>query len=159
MRRAQAISTAIYLIYIALLTFSLPPGAMKLDETGIIAAMRQVAPVLPVLLVAAALSAQFSAAVADTSGSGGLVQELTGAPGGARIGYGLLVAAGLVLTWTTDVFQIISHASRAFALYYALQAAIATVGAWRRGDRVRAALFAGATVLAALIVTFGRPVE
>ncbi len=67
MRIAQAISTAIYMVYIGLLTYALPKGAMALDETAIIGAMEIVAPILPLLLVAAALSAQLSAAVADTS--------------------------------------------------------------------------------------------
>ena len=48
-----------------------------LSETAIIDMMHLVAPILPGLLVAAALAAQFSAAVADTSGSGGLFEELT----------------------------------------------------------------------------------
>ncbi len=159
MRIAQAISTAIYMVYIGLLTYSLPQGAMALDETAIIGAMEMVAPILPLLLVAAALSAQLSAAVADTAGSGGLIAELTAGRITSRQGYAVLVTVGLLLTWTTNVFQIISYASRAFALYYALQAAIATVGAWRDRDAARIALFGAATVLAAAIVVFGRSVE
>lgn len=159
MRLAQGISAAIYMTYIGLLTYSLPRGAMALDETAIIEAMRIVAPILPLLLVAAALSAQMSAAVADTSGSGGLIEELTHGRITTRQGYAVLVAAGLALTWTTNVFQIISFASRAFAIYYTLQAAIATIGAWRNDDTARTAIFGTATGLAALIVVFGRPVE
>ena len=37
-----------------------------------------IATALPILLVVAALAAQFSAAVADTNGCGGLMQEMTG---------------------------------------------------------------------------------
>jgi hypothetical protein len=159
MRLAQGISTAIYMVYISLLAYSLPRGTMPLDETAIIAAMEIVAPILPLLLVVAALSAQLSAAVADTSGSGGLIEELAGGRITTRQAYAVLVAAGLVLTWTTNMFQIISYASRAFALYYVLQAAIATVGAWRNRDAKRMTIFATATILAALIVAFGRSVE
>ncbi len=132
---------------------------MALDETAIIDAMRIVAPILPILLVAAALSAQLSAAVADTGGSGGLIAELTRGRITPRQGYAVLVALGLTMTWTTDVFQIISYASRAFALYYALQAAIATLGAWRNGARGRTVLFGAATLLAVPIVVFGRAAE
>jgi len=99
------------------------------------------------------------AAVADTSGSGGLIEELTRGRITTRQAYAVLVTAGLVLTWTTNVFQIISYASRAFALYYALQAAIATVGAWRNRDAKRMTIFAAVTILAALIVVFGHSVE
>lgn len=159
MRLAQWLATAIYMVYIILLAYSLPRGAMPLDETAIIAAMEIVAPILPLLLVAAALSAQLSAAVADTSGSGGLIEELAKGRITTRQAYVVLVAAGLVLTWTTNVFQIISYASRAFALYYALQSAIATIGAWRNRERLRMTIFGAASVLAALIVVFGRSVE
>lgn len=159
MQLAQGLSTLIYLIYIGLLSYVFARSSIALDETAIIDAMEIVAPILPLLLVAAALSAQLSAAVADTSGSGGLIEELTGRRIAPRQGYALLVAGGLLLTWTADVFQIISYASRAFALYYALQAAIATVGAYRNHDTRRTALFGAATGLASVIVLFGRAVE
>lgn len=159
MKLAQAASTVIYMVYIALLTYALPAMAMTTDETAIIDAMEIVAPILPLLLVAAALSAQLSAAVADTSGSGGLVEELTAGRISPRQGYAALVGIGLVLTWTTNVFQIISYASRAFAAYYALQSAIAAVSAMRQGHRGKATLYGAAAVLAGLIVVFGRPVE
>lgn len=125
MRWAQAIASVIYMIYIVLLTYAFPPTTGDLSETAIIAMMAVVAPVLPALLVAAALSAQFSAAIADTSGAGGLVAELTRRRISPRQAYAVLVAAGIALTWSANVFQIISYASRAFALYYAIQAAIA----------------------------------
>ena len=112
------------------------------------------------LLVAAALSAQFSAAVADTSGSGGLIAELTHGRVPVRVAYAVLVAVGLVLTWSLDVFQIISYASRAFALYYTLQALIAAAAAWRiPGDRLRAPAYLALALLGALIVLFGASVE
>jgi hypothetical protein len=159
MRLAQLLSTAIYLIYIGFLSFAFPAGTLTLDETTIIDLMQIVAPILPILLVAAALSAQFSAAVADTSGSGGLIVELTKGRVSARQGYAILVGIGLIMTWTYDVFQIISHASRAFAFYYALQAAIAALTARRQKHTGKAILFTAAALLAALIVIFGRAVE
>lgn len=159
MRLAQLVSAAIYLIYIGFLSFSFPAGTLTLDETTIIDLMQIVAPILPILLVAAALSAQFSAAVADTSGSGGLIVELTKGRVSARQGYAILVGIGLIMTWVYDVFEIISHASRAFALYYALQAAIAALAARRQNQPSKALLFTAAALLAALIVIFGRAVE
>lgn len=159
MRMAQGLSTAIYLVYIGLLTYSLPPSTAALEETAIIDAMEIVAPILPLLLIAAALSAQLSAAVADTSGSGGLITELTRGRLTPRQGYAILVVIGLLLTWTANVFQIISYASRAFALYYGLQSAIATLRALRNGQTARAGMFGSATLLAALIVILGRSVE
>ena len=92
------------MIYIGLLAFLFPPKTVPLNETAIIDMMGIVAPILPVLLVAAALSAQFSAAVADTNGSGGLIAELSRGRISPRVGYTLLVGIGLLLTWTANVF-------------------------------------------------------
>jgi hypothetical protein len=158
MRLAQLVSTGIYVVYIALVAYVFEPASLALDETAVIAMMARVAPILPFLLVAAALSAQFSAAIADTGGSGGLVAELTGNRFSARQGYALLVAIGLVLTWSADVFQIINYASRAFALYYALQALIAASAAGRCGQRSRAALFLVLAGLGWAIAIFGEAV-
>ena len=159
MRLAQALSTIIYVIYIALLTYAFDPNARTLDETAIIDLMQIVAPILPVLLVAAALSAQFSAAVADTSGSGGLIEELTHGRVPPQAAYLLLVVIGVTLTWTADVFEIIGYASRAFAVYYALQAMIAALTAWTEGARPHVALFAALACLGAAIALFGTAVE
>ena len=133
MRQAQWISSMIYIAYIGLLAFCFPRGGLTLEETAIISLMEIVAPILPLILIAGALAAQFSAATADMAGSGGLVSELTGGRISSRVSYAVLAATGIVLTWQANVFEIISYASRAFALYYALQAAIASVSAWRRG--------------------------
>ena len=156
MRLAQLLAAAIYMTYIVLLAYSVDTTGAELTETSIIAMMQVVAPVLPLLLVVAALSAQFSAAVADTGGAGGLVGELTAGRLSPRNAYGLLVGLGLALTWTSDVFAIISYASRGFALYYALQSGIACVGSKSARGRVG---FGALTVLGVAITLFGVPVE
>ena len=129
MQWAQWLSTVIYMLYILLLAFVFERGALQFSETAIVDMMAIVAPILPVLLVAAALAAQFSAAEADTSGSGGLVAELTGGRVSARMAYVMLTGIGLALTWSAGIFDIISYASRAFAAYYGLQAFIAMLNA------------------------------
>jgi hypothetical protein len=160
MRWAQWLSSAIYMVYIVLLAYGFQASDIKLTETSIIDMMRQVAPLLPVLLVAAALAAQLSAAVADTSGSGGLFAELTQGRVTPRMGYLALGVIGLTLTWAANVFEIISMASRAFALYYALQAAIAAVTARNNGEPAwKWSLFVALGLLGAAIVAFGQPVE
>lgn len=159
MVRAQMISSAIYMAYILPLAFLFPVGAIPLSETAIIPLMEVVAPILPGLLVAAALASQFSAAVADTAGSGGLVQELTHGRLSTRAGYLAVVAVGLGLTWSANVFEIIAYASRAFAAYYAAQSAIAALGARAEGRPVRTALLAGLAALGAAAALFGVPVE
>ena len=155
MRLAQGVATAIYVVYVLLLVYAhhVPEGA--LSETAVIEMMRDVSPLLPWMLIGAALAAQFSAAVADTGGSGGLIAELSGQRISARQGYLALCLAGLALTWTADVFQIISYASRAFALYYMVQAAIAA----RHATGARRILWGTLALLAAAIALFGQPVE
>ncbi|MCB1478487.1 MAG: hypothetical protein R3D43_02350 [Tepidamorphaceae bacterium] len=160
MRRAQIITTAIYMVYIGLLAYVFPVGELELSETAIIGMMNLVAPILPLILVAAALSAQLSAAVADTGGAGGLFEEVSNGRVSQRAAYALLAAIGISLTWFFDVFEIISHASRAFALYYALQAVIAAVSAWRNeGAGMRAVFYGVLALLGLAIVVFGIPAE
>lgn len=160
MKLAQLISTLIYLSYIVLLTYAFDSSGKGLSETAIIDMMSVVAPVLPLLLVAAALSAQFSAAVADTGGSGGLINELSGNKVSPRQAYLLLVLAGLVITWTVDLFEIIAYASRAFALYYSLQALIAMFSAMqKRLPWYQVSLYGFLALLGLLIAMFGDAVE
>lgn len=159
MYMAQWISAGIYVLYIIFLTYAVDTTDIPLSETAIIDLMQTVAPILPILLIVAALSAQFSAAIADTGGSGGLLAELSRGLLPEKAAYALLVALGITLTWTANIFEIISYASRAFALYYALQSAVAARLAWRDGAHGRAALYGVLTGLGAAITVFGTPVE
>ena len=160
MRRAQWISAGIYVLYIGLLSFLFPPGVLELRETAIIDLMRIVTPLLPMILIAGALTAQISAATADMAGSGGLLFELSKGRISQRAAYAGLVAIGLVLTWSANIFEIISYASRAFALYYATQCAIAASAAWRR-DRAfpSTILYAALTVVGFAIFILAVPAE
>ncbi|PCI87452.1 MAG: hypothetical protein COB24_06225 [Hyphomicrobiales bacterium] len=160
MRFAQYISSAIYIIYIGLIAYIFKPEDFGLSETAIIDMMVVVAPILPAMLIVAALSAQFSAAIADTGGSGGLMSELTGGKIKPQYAYLILVVIGLYLTWNVNIFGIISYASRAFAFYYGLQAIIAAVFAYKSGDRsLRFYLYIGLACLGFVIAIFGTPVE
>ena len=160
MQLAQVVAGVIYMIYIGLFAYAFDRGEFQLSETAIIDMMGLITPILPLLLVMAALAAQFSAAIADTSGSGGLFEELTRGRMTARYGYALLVAIGLFLTWEADVFQIIAYASRAFAIYYTLQSAIAARRAFIAPTAwSRKAGFSLLVILGLLIVLFGNDVE
>jgi hypothetical protein len=159
MRLAQWISSGIYCLYIVLLTYAFKSDQLSLEETAIIDLMQVVAPILPLLLVVAALSAQFSAAIADTSGSGGLMAEVTKGMVTERRAYALLVGVGVFLTWTANIFEIISYASRAFALYYSIQSSIAAIRAAHRGSARQTVFFVAMAVLGGAITLFGTSVE
>ncbi|MGA9334946.1 MAG: hypothetical protein WBV39_11770 [Rudaea sp.] len=154
MRRAQWISSGIYVTFIALLMPHAPGGRPGVgEETQIVDILAHVAGVLGPLLVLAALASQLSAAVADMSGAGGLMTEYTRGRVNSRVAYAGIAVVAVLLTWSTDILGLIAYASRAFAVYYLLQCILA----WRlaRGDSVRRTLFAAAAALAAAVVLFG----
>lgn len=160
MRRAQWLSSAIYIAYIGLASVCFSADGVPLSETAVIGMMAPVAALLPPLLVLAALAAQFSAAAADTNGCGGLVHEMSRGRLTSRQAYVGLVAAALALTWLADIFQIISLASRAFAAYYALQMVLAVVLGRETGAPARQrAWHALLAVLMLAVVVFGQPAE
>ena len=161
---AQLVASAIYMTYVIPLSASFASGGFALSETAIIDLMTRVSTLLAPMLILAALSSQFSAAVADTACAGGLVEELTASKLrlDPRWGYVLVVFSGLVLTWIADIFSIISYASRAFALYYAIQSCLAAVRAWRLNDArkiFRTVCYAGLAILGLAIVVLGTPID
>jgi hypothetical protein len=121
MRIAQLVAAAIYFVFIVLSLPVLSGFEQEISETAIIAISGNVAYVLPAMLVIAAVMSQASAAIADTVGAGGLVHESTGGRVKPKMAYVALCAIAIVLVWSVNIFQIISIASRLFALYYAIQ--------------------------------------
>ena len=160
MRIAQLMSTVIYLLFIALATVLFHDN-LGADVTAIISMTKPVAVVLPILLAVAAIGSQFSAAVADNEGAGGLIEDITHSKVPIRYAYLLILLVTVVLAWSTNVNEIISYASRAFALYYTLQCAVAWVVAWqnRNLDRrsLRLVMFAFLAVMCFLVFALGIP--
>ena len=161
MKLSQWIATGIYMIFIILSTICFTAAQIPNTETGVIGMTLMVAPVLPAMLVAAALAAQFSAAVADTGGCGGLTEEVTKSRIKAKVSYLIIGVIGITLTWLADIYTIIAYASRAFAIYYCLQCAIASRFALRlpSGSIARSTYYAVLALFAAAVVIFGRPAE
>ncbi|PHS02185.1 MAG: hypothetical protein COA78_21800 [Blastopirellula sp.] len=162
MRVAQLLSAAIYLVFIGLATvlFHKDLGA---DVTAIISLTTPVAIVLPVLLSIAAIGSQFSAAVADNEGAGGLIGDITHHKVPMKYAYLLILLVTIVLTWETDVNGIIAYASRAFALFYMLQCMVAFIVAWQMKElpkrALRLASFAFLAVMCLLVFALGLPSE
>ncbi|MFM2485040.1 hypothetical protein [Celerinatantimonas yamalensis] len=160
MRLAQIISTLIYLLFISLVTVLFHQG-IGANVTAIISMAAPVAAVLPLLISIAAIGSQFSAAVADTSGAGGLLEDITHRRFPIRYAYVLILMVTLVLTWVTNVNAIIGYASRAFALFYALQCLVAFLVACRVEQLSRRPFwllsFALLTIVCLLIFALGVP--
>jgi hypothetical protein len=159
MRTAQLVSGAIYMVFIALATVLFHEG-LGADVTAIIGMTRPVAFVLPFLIAAAAIGSQFSAAVADNEGAGGLIEDITERKVPPRYAYLAILLVTIVLTWSVNVNEIIAYASRAFALYYTLQCIVAAIVAWRdpqlrRPSRV--ATFSLLGVVCFLVFALGIP--
>ncbi len=127
MRLAQIISGIIYFVFV-LLALPLLTHLKGTDpnETAIIELAGLISPWLPMMLVVAAVMSQFSAAVADTLGGGGLIEENTRGKINSKYSYLIITGVAIALVWFADIFQIISIASRSFAFYYLLQ----SISAW-----------------------------
>lgn len=125
MAHAQWISSAIYLAFVALLTPFLLRAQDAQGVAGIIDIMELVAPAMGIFVLVGAVSSQLSAAIADSIGSGGLLVEVSRRRLKVR---GAFIAASLLsimVVWLTDPFSVIALSSRAFAAFYAIQAALA----------------------------------
>jgi len=160
MRMAQWISTAVYLVFLGLVTILFHNG-LGADVTAIVSLTAPIAWILPALLSVAAIGSQFTAAVADCEGAGGLVEDLSQRRLPVRSAYLLILSATVLLTWVTDVNGIIAYASRAFALYYSLQCMVAfwmaRHGQATAGRSLCSAGFAGLAVLCWLVFLLGLP--
>ena len=162
MRAAQLVSGGIYLLFIGLATVLFHDG-LGTDVTAIISMTSPVAVVLPLLLSVAAIGSQFSAAVADSSGAGGLLEDITQRKLPIRYAYLLILLVTVALTWETNVNGIIAYASRAFALFYMLQSLVAFLVARQRKDlpgrSLRLFKFAVVSVICLLVFALGLPSE
>lgn len=162
MRIAQLLSAAIYLVFVGLVTVLFQDG-LGSDVTAIVTMAQPVALVLPVMISVAAIGSQFSAAVADNEGAGGLIEDITHGRISMRYAYLLILVVTVALTWETDVNGIIAYASRAFALFYTLQCIVAFVVAWQMKDlprrQLRLAGFAALSVVCLLVFALGLPSE
>ncbi len=163
MRIAQLVASAIYLAFIGLATVLFHDG-LGADVTAIIGMTAPVAVVLPFLLSIAAVGSQFSAAVADNSGAGGLLGDITHGKLTPRYAYLFILAVTVGITWETDVNQIIAYASRAFAFFYALQCAVAFIVALqtKKSDQLkrrsaRLILYATLSIICLLVTILGIP--
>ena len=162
MRYAQLLSGAIYLAFFLLAMVALNEhDVLDTEVTGIIAILRPAASALPPLIIAGAVFAQLSAAVADAIGASGLIEQVSAKKLDRRHAYPLIALVGVGLTWTLDIFGVIALASRAFALFYFLQCLVSASVAVAAPDVNRRALhvagFLALALLALAVVLLGTP--
>ncbi len=124
-RWSQIISTAVYLVFVAVALPVVHTLNGKYDDNSLIALVGVVATLLVVPLIVGAALSQFSAAVADTLAATGSLQETTHGHLQAKWGCILVGAGAIALTWSASTLEILTLASRAFAFYYMLQCLVA----------------------------------
>lgn len=164
MRLAQLISGTLYIVsVVALLPIVQHLNLENIKIAEIVDATGLAATVLPFMLIVAAIMSQFSAAVADTVGAGGLACESCKEVLPTNKAYLLVSILAIILIWTADLLEIISFASRAFALYYLLQCVVAIIASHNQYERkahylnlVRFATLAG---MLTFIVIFAMPAK
>ncbi|WP_169569112.1 hypothetical protein [Sneathiella limimaris] len=164
MRIAQILSGLVYVGFVVLVMPLLGLLENKTaDETAIIQLSGHVADTLPYLLILAALASQFSAAIADTLGGGGLIREETRGNVSSKVGYLIITAGACLLIWIANIFEIVAFASRAFAFYYLTQTLVALVVVYRSKEvshkPYRYTFFTVMICILAWIVIFAIPVE
>ncbi len=159
MRAAQLLSAAIYIVFFLLMIPLMGTDSQETGVAAIVDIVRPVALVLPLLITVGALASQSSAAIADAIGAGGLLNDITNGRIPVRYTYPWIAGISAIVTWETDVFTLITFASRCFAFYYALQCLVASMSAVRRGARWRAAGFGLLMLLCVAIVVLGTPAE
>jgi hypothetical protein len=136
MRQAQLISGILYIVSVfALLPIVQHLNLENIKIAEIVAATGLAATVLPLMLIVAAIMSQFSAAVADTVGAGGLACESCKEILPTNKAYLVVSILAIILVWTADLLEIISFASRAFALYYLLQCVVAIIASHNQYER------------------------
>jgi hypothetical protein len=167
MRRAQIISGALYIVsVIALMPIVQHLNLEDIQISDIVTATGLAATALPLMLIVAAVMSQFSAAVADTVGAGCLASESSRRKLSNNTGYLVVSVFAIILIWTANLLEIISFASRAFALYYLLQCVVALIASrhyyglqQHRTHRIHRRHFATVATILAFIVVFAIPAE
>mgnify|MGYP001823205255 FL=1 len=164
MRQAQLISGTLYIVsVVALLPIVQHLNLETIKIAEIVNATGLAATVLPFMLIVAAIMSQFSAAVADTVGAGGLACESCKEILPTNKAYLLVSILAIILIWTADLLEIISFASRAFALYYLLQCIVAIIASHyqceRKAHHLNLVRFATLAVILTFIVIFAMPAK
>lgn len=159
MRNAQILSSVIYVVFFILMIPLFPYFTSTADVAGFIDVIARVSPWLPLIVTAGAIASQLSASVADSIGASGLVRTVSRGHISAKHAYFVIGAVAVCVIWTTDVISIVSLASRAFALFYAMQCGVAVLVARQRGDTGRSVWFAILALIAFGVAVLGIPAE
>ena len=133
---SQIISTAVYIVFIAVAMPLVHTLNGQYDDNSLIKLAGIASSLLVAPLVIAAALSQFSAAVADTLAAIGNMEEVIHEHLKAKWGTILVGGGAIALTWSASTLEIIAIASRAFAFYYMLQCLVAITVNKSVGQRI-----------------------
>jgi len=155
---AQLISGGIYVTFFLLLSPLLGDLAKGGGVAALITQSVAVAAILPVSLTIAAGASQFNASIADSLGDAGLIEDITERKVNPAHAFPLIALVGIGILVTTDVNGVIALASRAFALFYAMQCLVAWESARKRdGEMTKAVAFLSLGLVSFAVFVFGVP--
>jgi hypothetical protein len=155
MRLAQYISTVTFVALLAAILILFVDLKPKLTESAVFVVADAVTPVLPFILLAAAVSSEFSAITNAVVSRSELLVEASRGRLPRRATFPLLLVPAILVTLLTDVQAAVALASRVFALYYLLQSLIAIVLASRQRAWGKVVAFGALAVAMATIMVFG----
>ncbi len=139
-RWSQYLSLTVYVIFVALALPIVTVLQGEYAENSLILLAAEVSVLLVAPLILAAGLSQFSAAVADTLAAAANMAEITNNRVNQRLGYMLVGGIAMALAWSGSTFEIITLASRAFALYYLLQCVVGLTVCQSRREHIRCIL-------------------
>ncbi len=157
MKSAQKTSSVIYIAFFILLIPLYPYFTSSADVAGFIDVIGRVSPWLPYVVTLGAVASQFSASVADSIGASGLISDTSNNRLSPKHAYLLIGIIAVIVIWETDVVSIVSLASRAFALFYAIQCLIACLLAKKNRSNRHLALYGLLFIICLGITILGIP--
>ncbi len=153
-RWSQIISTVVYLVFVAVALPLVHTLNGQYDDNSLIKLAGTAAAFLVAPLIIAAAMSQFSAAVADTLGATGNMEEATNGHLKSKWGTLLVGFGAIALSWSASTEEILAIASRAFAFYYMLQCLVAVTVCKSTAKRVGMVAIA---IVLAFITIFAVP--
>ena len=156
MRIAQLISTVVFVGFMMtlLLAFLPPPAGIPSDGTAIFAVSGLIGGLLPWLLLLASLGSQTSAIIGATSSRSDMLVN-KGVP--RTTTFAMILVPAILLVIFVDVNLAVSLASRVFAAFFTIQAALATLIAYRKQNWAAVAGFVGVAVMMLVVLVAGLP--
>ena len=153
-RLSQIVSTVVFVAFILTLLVIFLPPAGETDGTAIFRASNLVGDSMPWLLLLAAVGSQTSAIIGATSSRSDM---LVSRKVPRKYTFPIILAPAILLVLLVDVNVAVNLASRVFAAYFIVQAALAGLLASRKQHWTALAGFLAIGLAMAAVLIFGLP--